>query len=126
MSASTNPFVLQGTLSYPPDVGQPPVSISFELSGNYTTLLDARLEMTGAGTEVVPFGTVAGVKVMLIEYEVTAGAAAIQLNVNSGTDDIELTPGGFWAYGNPVPAAGITALSIVRTADAVVRVRLLG
>lgn len=126
MGASANPFVLQGTLSYPPDVGQQPVGIPFALSGSYNTLADLRLEMTGPVTEVVPFGSVDGVKVMLIEYEVTPGAAPIQLNVNSGTDDIELTPGGFWAYGNPNPVAGITALSIVCTADAVVRVRLLG
>jgi len=126
MGASTNPFVLQGTLSYPPDVNQQPVAIPFGGSGNYTALLDVRLVMTGPGTEVVPFGTVAGVKVMLIEYEMTTGAAPVQINVNGGTDDIELSPGGSWAYTSPTPVAGITAISIVRTADAVVRVRLLG
>lgn len=126
MSASISPFVLQGTLSYPPDVNQQPVGIPFGANGTYTTLLDARLVMVGAGTEVVPFGTVAGAKVLLIEYEVTTGAVAVQVNVNGGTDDIELSPGGFWAYSNPIPVVGITALSIVRTADAVIRVRLLG
>jgi hypothetical protein len=128
MAATTNPFTLQGTLTLPPDEGAQQVPISFSLSGSFTSLLESRLVMTGAGTTVVPFGTVGtpGAKVLVIEYEAAVGAAPVQLNFNGGTDDIELAPGGLLVYASPVPVAGLTSLSIVRTTDAVIRVRLLG
>jgi hypothetical protein len=74
---------------------------------------------------MVGFGTLDQVKGMLIEVSPSSLGPVI-LHVNSGTDDIEIAPGGFWAYSNPAPTAGITALSIDYTLDARVQIRLLG
>lgn len=128
MPASTNPAVITGTLTSPPDEGVSPVPVQFGLQISYVSEVESRLIMTGAGTTTVPFGTVGapGLKMLLIEYEADPLALPIQLKFNGGTDPLELAPGGFLAYGNPVPTTGITALTITRTGDAVVRVRLFG
>lgn len=128
MAASTNPFSITGALSFPPDEGQSPVPVQLNLSGVFTQVADQRLVMVGSGTQAVSFGTIAtpGVKAMLIEYDAAGGSAAVNVRFNGGTDDIELKPGGFILYGNPAPANGITSISLAHTADAVVRVRLLG
>jgi hypothetical protein len=126
MAASTNPFQMQGTLSYPPESGAQQVPLPFGLSGSFTSLMDERLVMTGAGTQAVSFGSITNAKLLLVEYELTQGAAAIQLHINGSTDDIELTPGGVLLLGSPAPVAGVSSLGIERTSDAVVRVRILG
>lgn len=128
MATSSNPLVIQGTASFPPDEGKAPVAISFGANLNYKSILEARLDMVGAGSTSVPFGTVAspGAKAAIIEYDQTENAQAVQLRFNAGSDNFELTPGGILIWVNPNPAAGITALTIVRLADAVVRVRLFG
>lgn len=118
-------FSLSGTLDYPPDDGEPIVGRPFSQSGNFDSKSEADLVLTGAGTQSVGLGTVPAVKALLIEVDPTA-QAPVNVRVNSGTDDIEIAPGGFWAYSNPVPSAGITALDIVHTMDARVLVRLLG
>ena len=126
--ASTNQLVIQGSAQFPPDEGQPAAAAPFGFTGTYSSIADSKLVMTGAGSQAVPFGTVGGTgaKAMIVEYEAAQGAAAVQLRVNGGTDNIELTPGGFIVYASPNPAVGITALTIVRTTDATVRVRLFG
>ena len=128
MSASTNPLVVQGTVSFPPDEGQQPVPVSFGFSGTYTQVLDTRLALVGAGTTSVPFGGIGspGVKVALIEYDVDVAGAAVTLKFNGSADGIELTPGGIFLYTNPTPGVSITAISLIRTTDAVIRVRLFG
>lgn len=126
MAASTNPFTVQGTLVIPPDEGATPISIPFGLSGSFTSVLDTRLALVGADTTVVPFGSVTNAKLLLVEYEAAQGAAPVNLLVNGGTDDLELSPGGFLLLASPTPQAGWAGLSIVRTTDAVIRVRLLG
>lgn len=126
MSASTNPFTVQGALSFPPDDGAQLQSLPFSISGTYTAVMDERLTLAGASTDDVAFGTVANVKALLVEYPLVEGAAAIQLHVNGSTDGIELSPGGLIVYASPTPTVGISALSIEHTVDAVVRVRLLG
>ena len=126
--ASTNPIVVQGTVSFPPDEGQSAVPVSFGYSGQYSSVVDSKLSMTGAGTQVVPFGTIGspGAKAVLLEYEAAQGAAPVQLKFNGSADSIELAPGGTFLLASPAPATGITALSIVRTSDATIRVRLFG
>lgn len=126
--ASTNQLVIQGTATFPPDEGAPAVPVAFGVSCQYSSVLDAKLVMTGSGSQVVPFGTVAapGAKAALLEYEAAAGAAPIQVRFNGGTDSFELTPGGFLCWGNPAPAVGVTAITIVHAGDATVRVRLFG
>jgi hypothetical protein len=126
MSASTNPFQLQGTLSYPPAQGSSPEPLPFGLSGSFTALTDTRLVMSGAGTTNVPFGTVVNAKLLLLEYEAAEGAVAVQLHINGSTEDLELTPGGMLLFASPTPVSGLTSLSVERTGDAVIRVRLLG
>lgn len=126
MAASTNPFQVQGTLTFPPDEGQQQVAIPFGLSNQFTSVLDMRLALIGAGTTAVPFGSVAAAKLLLVEFEAASGAAPVNLLFNGGTDDVELSPGGMLLLASPAPTAGVTGLSIVRTTDAVVRVRLLG
>lgn len=128
MAASTNPAAIAGTLTSPPDDGVAAVPVQFGLQVAYVSEVESRLIMTGAGTTVVPFGTVAapGAKIILVEYEPDVAALPISLKFNGGSEVIELKPGGFLAYGNPDPTAGITALSLTRTGDAVVRVRLFG
>ena len=125
MSASTSPFVIQGTVSYPPDQGQQQVSLPFGLSNQFVSLQDSRLVMTGVGTQDVPFGSIENAKMLLVEYE-AGGTASVQLHINGSTDGIEMQPDGVLLYGNPNPQAGISELSIERTADATVRVRILG
>lgn len=126
MAASTNPFQVQGTLNYPPEQGAQQVALLFGLSGAFTSLMDVRLVMIGAGTTEVPFGSIENAKLLLLEYESTTGALPVLLHINGSTDGLELTPGGMFLYGSPNPLAGLASLGIERTADAVVRVRVLG
>lgn len=128
MAASTNPLVIQGTVLFPPDEGQQPVPVAFGFTGQYTQIVDSRLALTGAGTTSVPFGGIGapGIKAVLLEYEEDAVAAAVTVKFNGSTDGIELKPGGLILYTNPVPSTGITSISLVRTSDAVIRVRLFG
>lgn len=126
--AAVVPFTLSGSLSFPPDDGASNAPIAFSGAENFTQLAKGRFVMTGAGTQVVDFGTIIapGVKAILVKVEASTTAAPVQLNINSGTDDIEVSPGGFIAYFSPVPVTGITALSIVSTTAVCVRVWLLG
>lgn len=128
MSASTNPIVVQGTVQFPPDEGQQPVPVQFGFSGQYTQVVDSRLSLIGAGTTAVPFGSIAapGIKVAILEYEADPTAAAITVKFNGSADGIELKPGGLILYTNPSPVTGITDISLVRTTDGVIRVRLFG
>lgn len=126
MAASTSPFTVEGTLTFPPEDGLQPAPIPFGVAGQFTSLSDVRLALTGSGTKSVDFGTIAKAKALLVEYDADALAAVVNLHVNGGNDDIELAPGGFIMYGNPSPSVGITQLSIDYTSAAAIRVRLLG
>ena len=117
-------FSLQGTFDYPPDDGQPVAQRAFSQSGNFTSKVEVTLELTGAGTQVVDFGTITGVLAFLIEVDPTA-QAPVNLLINGGAP-IEVAAAGFMAYSNPVPGSPITSLSVVHTQDARVQVRLLG
>jgi hypothetical protein len=126
MAASTSPFVLQGTLSYPPEQEQAQLPLPFGLSGVFTSLMSERLVMTGIGNLEVPFGSVVGAKVLLLEYELAEAAAVITLHINGSTDGLELSPGGVLLFASPNPTVGLTSLNIACTVDAVVRVHVLG
>lgn len=118
-------FTMQGSLDYPPDDGQPIVKRPYSQTGNFSSKSEEDLELVGAGTQVVGFGTLVGVKAMLIEVDPTS-LASVNLLINGSADPIEVSPGGFVAYSNPVTSAPITSLSIVHTMNARVQVRLLG
>lgn len=119
------PFSFQGTLVYPPDDGQPEATRDFSQSGNFDSKCEKDLSLVGAGTETVGFGTVSAAKAILIELAADA-LAPVNINVNGGTDNIELAPGGFLAFSSPVPVVGITTFDIVYTMNAKVKVRILG
>lgn len=128
MAATSISFVLGGTLQYPPDEGAAPVTVTFGITAQGASQEGGRMTLVGAGTKVIPFGTVGspGAKGILIEYLPQAGGVPINVTFNGGTEPVEIAPGGFLALGNPVPVAGITSLSIVYTADCQLRVQLLG
>ncbi len=118
-------FALAGSLDYPPDDGEPIVKRPFSISGNYDSKVEEDLQLTGAGTQSVGFGTVTGVKAMLLEVD-PASLAPVNLLINGSADPIEVAPGGFVAYSNPVPGSPITSIDVVHTMDARVQIRLLG
>lgn len=122
------PYLLSGSLSYPAEADGALTALYFSQSGNFTSLVDAYLNLTGSGTVVVPFGTVAapGAKVVSVEYEVSVGAAPVLLRFNGSADSIELAPGGVFICANPAPVTGITGLSLVHTTAATLRVHVLG
>jgi hypothetical protein len=92
------------------------------LSGLHTAGSSDRLSLLGSGTKVIDFATtpVAGAKAILVYHE--QGTVPFELDV--GTDLIEISPGGLFLVTNPTPVSGITALSIVHTADSVAWVRV--
>jgi hypothetical protein len=118
-------FSLQGSFDYPPDDGEPVAKRPYSQSGSFDSKSEQDLDLTGSGTVAVGFGTVAAAKAMVVEVATTS-LGPVNLRVNGGSDDIEVAPGGFWAYSNPAPSAGVTSMSIVHTTDARVQVRLLG
>jgi hypothetical protein len=121
----STPYTLSGSLIYPPDSGQPNATRSFSGSGNYDSKSEKDLVLTGAGTEVIDFGTVAKAKALVVEVASDA-AAPVTFKLDGSADEHEISPGGFLAIGSPSPTAGITALSIVHTDDANVKVYILG
>ena len=121
-------FTLAGQLNYPPDSGQPAADRAFSITGSFDAKSVVELVLTGSGTHVVNFGSIIspGAAAILIKHDAASGGSPVQLRFNGSTDDIEVASGGFIAYSSPVPAAGITALSIVHTANARVRIWILG
>lgn len=96
---------------------------------------EQRIELTGAQTYAIDLVMVptAGLRGLRVVYEPLAadGTAAsanitIRRTVNGVSRDEPLSPGGWLAFADPAPTAGTTALSIISTADAVVRVLGLG
>jgi len=126
---AAKPFTLNAIVTLPPDDGQPVGSRDLIASGTFTHKVEAELVMTGAGTQVVNFGTIpsTGAKLVVVEYPVTDPAdAPINLLVNGGVVGIPISAGGGTVLSSPTPTgAGITALSIVRTGSGTVKVTLL-
>ncbi len=95
----------------------------------------ARLELTGAQTYPIDLAMMpaAGLKGLLVIYDaidasgVTVTAmASVRWTSNGVPKNEELSPGGLFLIASPAPANGITALSIVVTANAVIHVHALG
>ena len=129
---ATASSTISGSLALPPDTGQPQSTIPFSVTQNFVAKASAILNLVGSGTETVSFGTIVapGVKAMLIEVDAdTSGSLApvlVEINGGGPVGAIEISPGGFWAYGNPSPVAGIVSMDIVYTTANCVRVWLLG
>jgi hypothetical protein len=117
-------FSFQGSLSYPPDAGQPSVLRALSQSGSFTSKVEQELVLTGAGTEVVDFGSVANAKLFMVKVR-SDSVVPVGLVFNAGSEQLEVSPGGFAVIGSPAPSAGITDLSIVHTDDANVDVYIL-
>lgn len=127
----SSPLVLDLTVTTPPVEGQPDCPFPFQFVTQYDHLVKYRFKWDGAGTQVIDFGslTAVGVKafVLTVDKDVSPAFAALNLIVNGGADVWEVDQGGFVAYGNTDPtAAGITAMSITRTAAAKAYLWLFG
>lgn len=128
--AVTTPFVLSGSLSYPPDTGEASADRPFSLAGSFTQEAEFTYVFAGAGTQTVDFGSISvGAKAILVEVDPDSSPAAAPVNItfNGGTDTLELTPGGFFCLGSPSPTgSGITSMAVAYTSACCVRVRVLG
>lgn len=125
----SQPVAFSGTLQLAADQSLPQAPIPFNASGTFVDSAATLLDIAGAGSTVVPFGTVGapGAKGVFIRYDAQPSpAAAVQVTINAGSVPIELTPGGFIAYFSPNPAAGITSIAIAATTACQLRVWLLG
>lgn len=126
---AAKPYTLSAQATLPPDDGQPVSIRDLVASGTFTHKMEQELVMAGSGTTVVGFGTIpsTGAKLVMIEYPVTDPAdAPINLLINSGVVGIPLSAGGGAILSSPNPTgAGITALSLVRTASCTVKITLL-
>ena len=128
--ASPIPFQLNGVLTYPPDDGEPNADNPFALSSSFTSEAKFKYELTGSGSKDVDFGSIdtTGAKAIVIELAADATAPVmVQINGGGASGQVELTPGGCWAFGSPNPTVnGILSMTLVYTAAATVRVRILG
>lgn len=122
------PFSFNGALNLTPDTALPQDPIPFNGAAAFDSKADYEFTFTGAGTQVVPFATVApaGAKLVAVRVESTVGAAPVLFKFNGGTELTEVSPGGFYVKFSPVPAAGTTAMSFEYTASGKVKVWLLG
>jgi hypothetical protein len=118
----STPYTLSGTLQAPPTADCPD---AFSISGQFDALAEFHYILTGAGTQVVDFGTITKAKIILIQVAEDA-AAPVDVTINGGTDIHEISAGGLLAYSNPTPVGGISAMSIAHADDADVSVKILG
>ncbi len=128
--ASSIPFQITGTLTYPPDDGQPDATHSSSVSSSFTGESKFKYELSGSGSQVVDFGTIdtTGAKGILIEVASDAAAGVmVQFNGGGASGQVEVTPGGHISLGSPTAtSSGVLSMTLVHTVDATVRVRLLG
>lgn len=126
---ATEPFTLEASLVLSPDEGQPNATFDFSFGGTFEHQAIHKIELAGTGTHNVGFGTIAapGARAVFLEYlnNAASGLLPVILNLNGGSDDIEITPGGCFVYCNPTATAGITSMSIAHTSSATIRIRLL-
>jgi len=129
----TIPVSFAGTLSYPPDGGQPNCTEAIALSVVATSKAAFDYVLTGAGTQTVDFGTITpnGAKLVKVEVEPDSSPAAaaifIQWNGEGATGQVEIAPGGFVVVGNPTPtSSGLLSIDIVHTTNTSVKVTAFG
>ncbi len=124
------PFVVNGSLSFPPAPGVPSLPIPFTFSGQFNNDANSILTLIGTGTQVVSLGTVpsTGLLVLLVMVDAvsptTPGVAPspVLVKINSSVTPEEISAGGVKLLINPAPVAGITSLSITYSSDVRVRV----
>ena len=76
--AASAPYQYTATLQYPPDIGAPNVQIPITNNGTFESESTAVYKLTGAGTQVVDFGTITpnGAKLISIEVDPDSSPAA--------------------------------------------------
>jgi hypothetical protein len=129
----TIPFSFNGALNLQADPSLPAEALPYGASGAFGSEVKFRYELTGAGTRVVNFGTAGspGAKFLAVSVDLPeeGGPAVspvnVQVNGGGAPGQVEVSAGGFVILCSPTPATGITSLSLVHTADAVVTVRIL-
>lgn len=114
--------------------GPAPATASVALSYSGFSNAD-RIELTGAQSYEVDLEMMpaAGLKALLVQVDTTDAAGSpvttpIRIEWISGlvTKSEEISPGGFFALCSRTPVNGVTALTIITTANAVVRVSACG
>lgn len=128
MPAIPQPFAFTGSLQLAADQSLPQDPIPFNFAAQFVALQESQYNFTGSGSKTVDFGSISapGAKGLLIRYDAQQGAAAVLCTINSGTQPVEISPGGFFIWFNPNPSTGLTTLAIAYTAAAQLRVWLLG
>ena len=130
MTVPSAPFSFVSSLKFPANTGQPEETIGINFVGQHGPRSEQVLILTGSGTHVLSFGTVAspGAKLLLVMVDSDISAQPVNLRFNSGSagGQAEVSPGGFLVIGSPNPVSGITSLSIVYASNVVVRVWILG
>jgi hypothetical protein len=128
MAPTPQPFSFAGALQLAADQSLPTDPIPFNSASQFVTLANTVLNLVGAGTQEVDFGSVVspGAKGLFIRYDPQVGGLPVLCTINGGSQPLELTPGGFIAWMDPTPAAGAISLSLVFTASCQVRVWVLG
>lgn len=128
----SSPVSISGKTSFSPGRGAPVVDLPFGAALQYDSKADDELVLTGSGTRALDLGTVssAGLKLLIIELDAaspTQGGTPepifVRLNGAGATGQEEIAPGGGKALWSPNPVAGITAVTIVYSADVRVRYR---
>lgn len=126
---AAKPYTVEVNVTLPPDDGQPIATQDYQSSGQFTHKSEQEFVLTGSGTQVVSFGSIpsTGAKLLFVEYpQENVSNAVINMRINGSSDSVPLFPGGSLVLSNPSPTgAGITALSLVYTAAATVRVTAL-
>lgn len=119
------PFSFSGSLNLPGGPGLPNDPIPISMSSSFDNEASFRFVLTGSGTKSVNLGTIGspGIKGLLIEVEASATAAPVIVKLNgSATGGAEVSAGGFYAFGSPLPVSGIIQLDLVYTTAVNVRV----
>jgi hypothetical protein len=114
------PFTVSAGLTFSPDGVATESPHALSATGSFDQKDDDQVSLSGSGSVVLTLKGQA--KALQISVDASATASPILVNVNGGSDDIEISPGGFMEVYNPVPSAGITAITITHTTANVVRV----
>jgi hypothetical protein len=126
----STPFTASGVLTYPPDTGEAAADRPASVQGQFDEKSCHELNLTGAGTHNVGFGTIDtdGAKAVMVEVDTTASAPVmVQVNGGGAGGQWELSAGGYILMASPNPTTnGVLSMELVHTQDAKVWVRILG
>lgn len=120
------PFSISAVLQLPLVPGQTPVSLPFSDSDTGAASEISVLSLSGSGTKSVDLGTVSDYKLLIISQDADSEGDAVTIKFDGASvGNIQISPGGFIIIANPTAQTAPT-ISIVHTADAVVRLWALG